>query len=550
MSLLNSVKDYVKRHRRGLFITATIAGGGYLAGRYATGKIRDLQEKASAERMSRESLKRRFNQNQNDCVFTVLSLLPALGDHILHDMNIEAAWAKLQESRKLEKLEEKRKAQRPTVESEQQGTPAEVQPKGSDNVDTADKPATKDESAPSYAAVASAQADTAEKPATTDESAPSYAAVANTEINTEGASHSEVHPPAKEKNISTEMTEQQQDAKTRDRATATGGELDNSIGSLVSSFHGEDPASLPIPGILDKKAKYLLWEEIKTTSFTRTLTAIYSVTLLTLLTHIQLNLLGRFMYMWSVSVLQNTEPSIRLQPDRDSPQNGFLDPQTERMYLSASWWLIHRGWKRCSEKVKEAVDDIVGSIPLKSTLSYNDADAIISQLRARIEYDQRTHRPINFRSFMLPDNEEEEAELLREAGFTEGDTGVDMTALRRLLDETRDFIDSPDFLSVLTSCLDEVFAIFDRHALAKNLAPIVDPMVANSSRIEEIPADSVLQQPSVKKLTLANLLPSISRQAHLVIAGNEYLNAFAYIKELQAFSAFVYTHYDEEMTAP
>ena len=93
--------------------------------------------------------------------------------------------------------------------------------------------------------------------------------------------------------------------------------------------------------------------------FTRTFTSIYSVTLLTLLTHIQLNLLGRFTYMWSVSVLNKSEPTIRLQQEGVEPDVGFLDPQIERMFLSASWWILHRGWKGLAERVGEAVDEIV-----------------------------------------------------------------------------------------------------------------------------------------------------------------------------------------------
>ena len=93
--------------------------------------------------------------------------------------------------------------------------------------------------------------------------------------------------------------------------------------------------------------------------FTRTFTSIYSVTLLTLLTHIQLNLLGRFTYIWSVSVLNKSEPTIRLQQEGEEPDVGFLDPQIERMFLSASWWLLHRGWKQCAERVQKAVDQVV-----------------------------------------------------------------------------------------------------------------------------------------------------------------------------------------------
>lgn len=54
MTIFTSIKDYVKRHRNGLLITATIAGGGYFAGKYATTKIRDIQEKATADRLAKE----------------------------------------------------------------------------------------------------------------------------------------------------------------------------------------------------------------------------------------------------------------------------------------------------------------------------------------------------------------------------------------------------------------------------------------------------------------------------------------------------------------
>jgi peroxin-3 len=80
---------------------------------------------------------------------------------------------------------------------------------------------------------------------------------------------------------------------------------------------------------------------------------------LTLLTHIQLNLLGRFTYVWSVSVLNKSEPTIRLQQEGEEPDIGFLDPQIERMFLSASWWILHHGWKACAKRVQEAVDEVV-----------------------------------------------------------------------------------------------------------------------------------------------------------------------------------------------
>ncbi|KAI8885386.1 Peroxin-3 [Backusella circina FSU 941] len=421
MTFVSSVKDYVNRHRRGLFITATIAGGGYFAGKYATTKIRDIQEKATAERLAKENLKRRFQQNQNDCVFTVLSLLPTLGDQILHEMNIEAAWAKLQESRKLEKIEEKLKKEREAA-----------------------------------ALLKEEQAVEETKVAEEDNSKPEM------EIAKEGEAEADQSAQPAEASELTQSTEM---------ATSMIANLDTSVGSLSASYTiVEEVRELPA-GILDKKEKHLIWEEIKSKSFTRTFTSIYAVTLLTLLTHMQLNLLGRFTYVWSVSVLNKSEPTIRLQQEGEEPDVGFLDPQTERVFLSASWWLLHHGWKGLADRVQKAVDEIVTGMPLKSTLNYHDAESLLGQLRKRIEFDG--DKPISYRAWMVPDTELEEEEFIRGAGFESDVLKNDNSTIsfRKLLDETKDFIDSPDFQNVLVSCLDEVFAIFDHHAFVKTLLP-------------------------------------------------------------------------------
>ncbi|KAI8995000.1 Peroxin-3 [Pilobolus umbonatus] len=469
MTFLTSVKDYIKRHRTGLLVTATIAGGGYLAGKYATTKIMEIQERTTAERMAKENLKRRFQQNQNDCVFTVLSLLPSLGDQILHEMNIEAEWAKLQESRKLEKIEDKLRKERELAASLREESVALK-----DSIEIIPSP--------------------------NDQQEPTI------------------------------------EANKQDK-----GILDTSMSSLSTSISLDENHPLP-PGILSKKEKHVIWEDIKVMSFVRTLTSIYSITLLTLLTHIQLNLLGRFTYMWSISILNKSEPTIRLQHEVEEVDRRFLDPQVERMFLSASWWLLHRGWRRCAAKITEAVEEVISGMPLKTSLNYHDTEIMIQKMRRKIEYEDG--KPTDYHTWLLPDTQEEEAEFLKGAGFDSiPDDSTSTLSLRRLLDETKDFIDSPDFHIVLSACLNEVFSTFDHHAFVKPLLPDVDP---NAPRIREISADEALKLEEGKRATLANLLPNISRQAHLVIAGNEYLNAFAYIKELQAFSAIIYTQYNDE----
>ncbi|KAF9365231.1 peroxin, partial [Mortierella sp. NVP85] len=97
--MLSAVQGFVSRHRRAFAVTAGVTGGIYLMGRYAKSKLIDFQEKTASERTAKENMKRRFEQNQQDCVFTVLSLLPTLGDQLLHELNVELITSRLQQTR-------------------------------------------------------------------------------------------------------------------------------------------------------------------------------------------------------------------------------------------------------------------------------------------------------------------------------------------------------------------------------------------------------------------------------------------------------------------
>ncbi|KAG0196406.1 peroxin, partial [Mortierella sp. NVP41] len=97
--MLAAVQGFANRHRKGLVITAGLTGGIYMMGKYAKSKLVEFHEKSASERTAKENMKRRFEQNQQDCVFTVLSLLPTLGDQLLHELNVELITAKLQQTR-------------------------------------------------------------------------------------------------------------------------------------------------------------------------------------------------------------------------------------------------------------------------------------------------------------------------------------------------------------------------------------------------------------------------------------------------------------------
>jgi peroxin-3 len=122
-------------------------------------------------------------------------------------------------------------------------------------------------------------------------------------------------------------------------------------------------------------------------AFTRTLTALYSTTLLCLLTAIQLTLLARAKYVHSVlqqerdeQVQERLEAELSLTRLVFGSMRGFEDMMSkdleafmaeegalndeavsedvENKYLTMSWWLLHVGWKDVGERVRRGVEEV------------------------------------------------------------------------------------------------------------------------------------------------------------------------------------------------
>ena len=74
--MITATRNWFKRNRTTFAIGAGIVGVGYVATQYVVGKITEARQRMSDEKISRENLRRRFEQNQEDCTFTVLAILP------------------------------------------------------------------------------------------------------------------------------------------------------------------------------------------------------------------------------------------------------------------------------------------------------------------------------------------------------------------------------------------------------------------------------------------------------------------------------------------
>ena len=125
---------------------------------------------------------------------------------------------------------------------------------------------------------------------------------------------------------------------------------------------------------------------------TRTFTLVYTLSLLTILTRIQLNLLGRRSYLSSVVTLASypldaSEISLENREDGrfDEHAYGGGDFEANRRYLAFSWWLLQRGWRENMHKVEAAVKDVFGPVDPREDIPMARLSELTLQVRRQVE---------------------------------------------------------------------------------------------------------------------------------------------------------------------
>jgi peroxin-3 len=347
-------------------------------------------------------------------------------------------------------------------------------------------------------------------------------------------------------------------------------------GSFVHASQFADGQSGP------RKSKSQLWNELKVTSITRAMTLIYSLSLLTILTRIQLNLLGRLNYLSSVIALaqppqpgQSSVISLEDHDDATANINFGNDFETNRRYLTFSWYLLHRGYGQIMAKVRTAVEDVFGSVSPAEGLTAERLRELVMSVRKQVEGSSEQERyAMRWLQYVLPPREEEESLLVESGVITPpssssaelpeptSNSGPNRGApsyintstgpLRSLLDETADLIDSPTFTRIHTLILNTLFShLIDQRVIMPSYpqANVQSPPASEASgqhpRIQELDS-AVTVVPGEPRVKLASILAILTRQAHVIGNGNnppnEYVAAVeAEVRELEAFAAVIYT---------
>lgn len=274
-----------------------------------------------------------------------------------------------------------------------------------------------------------------------------------------------------------------------------------------------------------------------------------------MLTRVQLNLLGRRSYLSSViSLATGTgQSTISLENnDDDNSEHAYgNDFDTNRKYLTFSWWLLNRGWVDIMKRVEEAVRDVFGHLSPRDLLGFDTFSQLTLEVRKKMEGPTEGSKWL---SLLLPPPEQEsfvlqESGVLGDSAAAETRTGTSTppsptsSPLRRMLDETSDLIESPAFSHVLTLLLDAGFSVLLNRKLLQG-AFDVQPTSASIPELEEDQISKVVLLPKI--------LSVLTRQAHVIGNGmpNEYLQEMEGVKDLEAFAAVVYSsNWENEIQA-
>ncbi|KAE8223920.1 hypothetical protein CF319_g3108 [Tilletia indica] len=532
-------RSYLAFFARAVTVVIVGVGATYAATKYAFARIADIQRGISSQRRDTENLRKRFAQNQEDCTFTVLALLPTLDAALAKKYDVDAITRELSakpaqppapqqseptpesaaqpattyaeaasSSVRADTTAEVQNAE-PTSESTAEPTPApETAIEESAVLVNAPEPETlQDTAAEDKSAAESATEPASEAPAIEESALPVDAPEPDAEalqgISAEGKA--EDKPEEQEAGTTAEQAvepvseatveesvvladasepEPSQATTAEENAEPTAEPAAESASAptieesavLVDAPEPEAPQveakepEIPAPPapspeeiLAQKRRKVELWNELKLVAFTRTLTTLYSIVLLSLQTHIQLNLVGRFNYLSSVTALaksmskdedewspsgSGSSPAVPSFAQDEKSSEGSSDPNdllrpVEQRYLTYSWWLLHRGALEIGTEVEAAVKHVLGTIPLKAELSLAELHRLVREVRRIVEWERveggggdkdegmmvlsagqlsdvstaRTKkRRRHFLSAMFPATEEGEREILAQAG--------------------------------------------------------------------------------------------------------------------------------------
>lgn len=251
--------------------------------------------------------------------------------------------------------------------------------------------------------------------------------------------------------------------------------------------------------------KLVLWENLTILCFSRIITTAYLLSALAVLTRVQLNIIGGFMFvdaLYRESQTNNNEPTCNID-------------QIQYEYLQCSNYIVENGVDKFFEAVFKPVKDVLNKYSLKQVLDFTQLDQIFAEINTLI--------------LTSPNNELAEGQTKQLGAhlfefFLPTTLLSDDQKLSLLFEHTRDIMDSHDFSEVLSVCTNTGFVHISRWTVAY------------------LSASNNNNSLSLKSVQLAKLIPVITKCCEDLYLGgvNSFLFEILTKKEVSKLSQNIY----------
>ncbi|CAH1773620.1 unnamed protein product [Owenia fusiformis] len=187
--------------------------------------------------------------------------------------------------------------------------------------------------------------------------------------------------------------------------------------------------------------KLEIWEDLKITSFSRTLVSMYSVCMVVVYLRVQLNIIGGYMYLDNLLNRNGTTPELAV-----------ASPEIQQKYLANVQYLLGQGLTQLITDVTDIAKHTLENISLKEKLTFVQLKEVLQKVRHQMEYRRQNGyydaSATSLCKYILPED----------IGHDEAcSLSVEERTMNKLMRETTDMVESGDFHSVLTNCLDSSF---------------------------------------------------------------------------------------------
>lgn len=259
---------------------------------------------------------------------------------------------------------------------------------------------------------------------------------------------------------------------------------------------------------LTTKEKLELWEKLKILSFTRTALSLWAMTMLSLYIRVQVNILGRHLYIDTARGLGSSQALDEADP---------FDRHGQQEFLATADYLSNYGMTSSILNMQRAATEVLKDKQLRDPFSTSCLCETIIQI---LESFMSMGGPHHWVAYLVPEN----AILYKQLVATSSDFNgsPDISKLDQLMMETRAVLSSDDFRSIVDI----------------SLRKVVDGLV------EEVEQSSGGSSPS-SGVPLAKLLPRVAQLGPELLeepSQNRYLQIIRSTPEVELFFTLLYAN--------